>query len=1063
MFLYQSNRLENLFVALCDILDDPLDDPLAAEIIVVQNPGMARWLSQHIAHQTGIAANLSFPLPASFIWDIFSQTLEKLPDLSLFDRDVLLWRVLHQLKRLDDPSLLEISTYLQDDPDGGKLFQLSARITDLFDQYLVYRPDMLLDWEQGRDNQWQAVLWRRLTENSAVHRAGLLRKFLAAWQQGRLRTDTLPKRVCLFGINSLAPAWLEVIARISERIDVHVFHLSPCRQAWDDILPERLLAIKRRTWRSRSLDDISGYFTSGNPLLASMGSLGREFFSRLMEYDPREIDLYVEPDSSSLLGRIQGDILELRDRTGETADLLDPADSSISFHCCHSPMREVQVLHDRLLDCFAADPTLKPADILVMAPDISRYAPAVAGVFGAVRGELRIPWSLADCAQRGEQPVLDGFLELLELIAGRCTASDLPALLENRAIRRRMQLDEQDISALRSRIRAAGIRWGLDQEQRSRQGLAEYAAHTWEFGLDRLLLGYITGPLEQPLLDIMPCSCSGMFNDCSLWLGGLTEFVRRLQRLYRQLAGEHSPADWSRILLRMLDDFFDDTGNSHDQDGLLMLREVITHFAECCEKAQCNEPLNFSLIRSHFERLLAEFAGGKAFLAGRVTFCNMVPMRSVPFKIIWLLGMNDTDYPRSQRPPDFDCMAQKPRLGDRSRRDDDRYLFLEALLSVRSQLFISWVGRDQQENTSLPSSVVVAELRDYIDRAYQTAESRPASAMLTVEYPLQPFSRHCFDGTSETASYADVWLPATENNDNHVFVQSPLTGDSPEQIDIGELCRFWTHPVRFFLERRLGLCLYLDDEQLPEEEVFQPDHLQRYQLAREIMTSLLAGDEPQPVFHRLQAAGELPGGKFGHLLYQEIFDGALALVQKVGPLLTAPVEPIEVKLGLHNCKLGGWLTSLYSTGRISYRPTRLKPRDLLRLWIHHLVLSLQQPAGVQPVSIHAATDRVICFKTVDNPAGELEPLLHYYLRGLGQPLHFYPKTSMARAEGKTEAAGMKNARNAWHSGYFNGEEQDPAYELALQGQDPLDDRFQELAGLFVPVLDHVQEFSEPLL
>jgi exodeoxyribonuclease V gamma subunit len=335
--------------------------------------------------------------------------------------------------------------------------------------------------------------------------------------------------------------------------------------------------------------------------------------------------------------------------------------------------------------------------------------------------------------------------------------------------------------------------------------------------------------------------------------------------------------------------------------------------------------------------------------------------------------------------------------------------------------------------------------------------------MLTVEYPLQPFSRHCFDGTPETASYADAWLPAAENDAPRVFVPSPLTGNAPKQIEIDDLCRFWTHPVRFFLERRLGLHLSLDDEQLPEEEAFRLDYLQRYQIAREIMTSLLAGEEAQPVYHRFQAAGELPVGRSGHLLYQEIFDGALALVRKVGPLLSAPVEPVEIKLDLHNCTLEGWLTSLYSTGRISYRPTSLKARDLLRLWIQHLVLSLQQPAGVHPVSIHAATDRVICFKSVEDPAGKLESLLHDYLRGLRQPLHFYPGTSMAWAEAKTEAARMKNARNAWHSGYFDGEEQDPAYELALQGQDPLDDRFQELAGLFVPVLDHMQELSDPPL
>ena len=1060
MYLYQSNRLENLFAALCEILAEPLADPLATEIIVVQNPGMARWLSQHIALQTGIAANLAFPLPATFIWEIFAQTLGELPDLSAFDRDVLLWRVLAELEQLlTDPSMQEIAAYLQDDEDGSRRFQLAGKITDLFDQYLVYRPEMLMDWEKGKDSHWQAVLWRQLTGNGSMHRVTLLQRFTEAWGTGDLRTNNMPERVCFFGINSLAPAYLGVIAQISDLIDVHIFHLSPCRQAWDDILPERLLAIKRQTWRNQALDDISSYFTSGNPLLASMGAVGREFFSQLMQFDPLAIDLYTEPESSSLLAMIQGDILDLRDRTEEPPVPLDPSDTSIRFHCCHSPMREVQVLHDRLLDLFASDPTLKPADILVMAPDINLYAPAVAGVFGSARQELHIPWSIADRSKRGEQPVIDGFLALLELSSSRFTAPGVIALLENRAILRRFHLKEEDFSIMRSRIRNAGIRWGLDQEQRRLQGMDDSDIHTWEFGLERLLLGYITGPLSAPFQDIMPCS--GMMNDSGPWLGSLAGFIRELQRLQQQLRRDHTPASWSRILLQMLDVFFDDTGNSRDQEGLLMLREVISDFATYCAKAGFNESINLTLIRSHFELQLAEPAGGQAFLAGRVTFCNMVPMRSVPFRVIWLLGMNDMDYPRSQRPPTFDLMARNPRLGDRSRRDDDRYLFMEALLSARSHFSISWVGRDQRENTPLPPSVVVAELRDYIDRAWQSGPEQPASEQLTVQYPLQPFSRQCFDGNPKTASYADVWLPASGNYFEHVFIDNPLPEPDLQQVDIGQLVRFWNHPVRFFLEQRLGLRLRLDDDLLPESEAFSLDNLEKYLLAQEIMTSLLAGENPQPHFHRLQAAGELPRGKFGHILYREMCDIAASLVRELKPLTIEPVEPIEINLSLADFQLCGWLTSLYSIGRINYRPANLKPKDLLQLWIHHLVLTLLQPPGVQPVSIHAATDATICFRAVDDPEAELELLLRYYQQGLTEPLHFYPRTSHAWAKTKKETARMNNARRAWHSSFkYTGEEEDQAYEIALRSQEPLDEQFQELATLFLPILAHVEEYHE---
>ncbi len=1056
MYLYQSNRLEVLFDALCRIFTTPLDDPLTQEIIVVQNPGMARWLSQHIAQQTGIAANLDFPLPATFIWDIFRRTLGELPDLSAFDRSILLWRIMARLEELQaDPSMREIALYLEDDGDGDRRFQLAGIISNLFDQYLVYRPDMLLQWEAGKENHWQAVLWRNLSADDAMHRAALLQRFNEAEAAGTLNTNTLPHRVCFFGINSLAPAYLDVIARISALTDVHIFHLSPCRQAWDDILPRRLLAMKRQSWRTQGLDDISDYFTCGNPLLASMGGLGREFFSQLMEMDPVEIDLYAAPEPISILNIIQADILDLRDRSQEEPIPLDPDDTSIRFHCCHSPMREIQVLHDRLLDLFAANPALKPADILIMAPDINQYAPLVAGVFGSAPQALRIPWSIADQSRRGRQPVIDAFLGLLELSSGRFTAPEVVALLENHAILRRFDLSADDFSALRAGIEEAGIRWGLDREQRRRQGMDSSDFHTWDFGLKRLLLGYLTGPLDAPFQEIMPCST--MRGNASSWLGSLAECIRRLQQLQGRLHKKNTAEAWGRILQKMVEDFFDPGDSRSDQEGVLLLLETISHFTDCCTKAGFTDPINLSIVRRYFCELLAEPAGGQAFLSGRVTFCNMVPMRSVPFKVLWLLGMNDMDYPRSQRPPAFDLIAQRPRLGDRSRRDDDRYLFLEALLSARSHLSISWIGRDRQENTALPPSVVVAELRDYIDRAWTPGtEGKTAADHLTIEYPLQPFSRRCFNGNPKTASYADVWLPVTGPPDGELFFTPPMQPPEQEtdQVDIIDLVRFWNHPVRFFLQQRLGLQLHQQNDLLPEAEAFSLDALQRYQLTGEITSTLLAEEDPAPLSHRLQAAGTLPRGEFGRIIYRKMQETATSLVLELTPLTRQPVTPCEINLGLQDSGISGWLTALYSSGRISYRPAKLKAKDLLQLWIGHLVLCLLRPEGVEQVSIHVATDTAVCFRAVKDPVAELTPFLRYYRQGLSEPLHFYPETSKAWAKAKTETAAINAARRAWYSGFkHTGEGEDQAYGIALRGQDPLDAQFEELAALFLPILD----------
>ena len=1065
MHLYQSNRLENLFSLLCKILAEPLSDPLTSEIIVVPNPGMARWLTHRIAETTGIAANLEFPLPASFIWRIFGNTMGELPDLSAFSREVLPWRILTHLKTLTaDAAMAEISQYLEDDSDGMRAFQLADTVADLFDQYLVFRPDMLLDWEQKgrrqlsapdpattRHGRWQALLWRDLTRGHPLHRASLLQLFFQRSGEGSLQTADLPERIFLFGINSLAPAYLAVIEQISQYTEVHIFHLSPCRQAWDDILPERLLTGKRKSWQQAGQTDISTYYTCGNPLLASMGRMGREFFSQLLQYDPVTTDLYQKPRSQSLLASLQADILDLRDRTENQDGLIDPADASVTFHNCHSRLREIQVLHDRLLDLFGADPALKPDDILVMAPDISRYAPLIAGVFGAVEERLFIPWSIGDRRADEEGMVQRAFLDLLSVTSSRCSATEIMDLLENRVIGDRFMIGEEDIPGLRRRVAASGIRWGLDRRQRRQRGLEDSNIHTWEFGLQRLLLGHITGPVDSCDLGIVASATQA--GSSPAWLGGLARFIRRLQSLLEELAREHEAAAWSDLLLQMVDDFFAENSDDY-ADGIRFLRETIHDFAADIEQAHFSDPLSCAVIRSLFSRRLATPSGGRLFLTGRVTFCNMVPMRSVPFRVIWLLGMNDADYPRCRRPPDFDLMAKKPRIGDRNRRDDDRYLFLEALLSARDRFIVSWIGRDQRQNSDLPPSVMVAELRDYIDRS-RPMEPLPSSELLTTDHPLQPFSRRCFDGNPKTCTYSQLWLPTPPQKQNNVFVDKPLPAPDLEEIQAGMLVRFWQHPVRFFLEQRIGLRLTVAEELLPDSEPFTLNPLTGYQVKQSILTRLLALEEPLFACRLAEASAQIPRGETGRRHCLEMLSQATSVLERVQARSTSPAPTHEFSLSLADIRLVGELDGLHDRGIISFRPAKCKAKDLLRLWIRHLLLCLLRPPAVDPVSIHVGTDATLTLAPVDEPEPELEQLVRLFLQGMGEPLHFYPEVSYALASAAKPTTGMNRARRKWQTNYqYRGEEEDPAYALALRGRDPLDDRFQELATMiFDPILE----------
>lgn len=1066
LYFFQSNRQERLFDRLCTLHSETPGDPLRPREIVVQNPGMARWLSQQIALRQGIAANIHFPLPARFIWQIFAGQLDLEENGDLFTRSVLRWRIFVEMNRPEASSAFaEIRGYLADDSDGRKAFQLAGKIGDLFDQYLVYRPDMLLAWESDPANtDWQAVLWRRLTTSSGEHRAGYFDRFMQKARQNGLDPAALPQQVAVFGISSLAPSYLAVIQAISRIVDVHLFHLSPCREFWADLASEAEIA-KKSFSHPEAAAAVSTYFDTGNPLLASWGKLGREFLGLMYNLDMTEESEYEEPPGPSLLACLQRDILDLVDHSGPAGEKLTLAekDRSVQLHSCYSRMREVQVLHDRLLEMFEQDPALLPGDVLVMAPDIEQYAPYVRAVFGGMADQMFIPWSLADRSVAGEHPLTDSLLGLFELTAGRCSAPEIMAFLEDEMVMRRFQLQRNDLTTVRNWIRESGIRWGLDLAHRHVFSREVDDAHTWNFGLNRLFMGFFTGSGPELVHGIAPLgSISTAGGEL---LGRMAEFLDRLRWCREKLNRDRRPADWTTLLLDILDQFYDAGTGEEDQQVIGQLREAICSLEEDWEQAGFTGKVSLAVIKSWLQEIGSTPSSGQAFLSGRVTFCNMVPMRSVPFNIVCLLGMNDSDYPRDQGRIGFDRMAQKPRPGDRNRRDDDRYLFLEALLSARSVFYISWIGHDQHDNSPRPPSVIVADLLDYIERSFVTGSGNPLPQPI-ICHPLQPFSSKCFDGTPGTGSFASQWLPHTvQKRDNTVFIPGSLPAPPPEwqTVELRQFLQFWSHPVLYFLQERLEMKLSGIEELLEEDEPFVPDPLHNYLLISRLVDLRLDGQEPERIYSRLLAEGALPHGMFARNIFSRLNRQADEFLSALTRLIREPVEPLEVNINIDSYRLQGWLDGLYQAGCIRYRPARLKGRDLVKTWIEHLVLNFLGTAGSKPRSIFLGGDKIVQFTAVAESVDILKTLLDLYWEGLSRPLHFYPETSRCWFEakdGKKDAA----AESRWLGNYMaRGEGDGPEYRLALQGKAPLDDEFVRLAGaVYGPLFAHLEEVDAAL-
>ena len=1066
----QSNRFEVLTERLADLLRQPLPTPLTREIVVTQSNGMARWLSLRLAERLGVCANVRFQFPATFLWDMSRLVLRQLPLTSAFDKPILVWRVMALLRTLENtPHFAPLLAYLGDSDDRFRRYELASRIADGFDQYLVYRPDWIEKWEAGEETHWQAELWRRLAPVGAAHRVQVQERFRKMLRSGDFDRQRLPKRIAVIGVAALPPLYLELLAELARHIDVHLFVLNPCQEYWGDIQAERDLARL-----GEEIDPEEAYLTVGNPLLASLGKQGRDFIDLLQAYPRVEWDGFAEPLGESLLHRLQADILHLRERGTEDCPPLPlhPDDRSLQIHVCHGPMREVEVLHDQLLALFAARPELKPSDVMVMAPDIAVYGPLIEAVFGGAPRERRIPFSIADQGISVENPLIEVFFELLDLGGGRYDAAQVLRLLEPMAVRRRFGLvAEEDQARVHRWVREVGIRWGIDAELKQTWDLPATAEHTWRAGLDRLLLGYaLPGQNRDPYDGILPYD--EVEGSEARALGCLWSFLEALFGLDALLRENRSLTAWGEVLRAVLERFFE--AHEREENELQQIRTALEQLRDAADLAKFDEAVPLSVLKSALRgQLNTTESGVGRFLGGGVSCCAMVPMRDIPFPVVCLLGMNDDAYPRPQRPLGFDLMASRFRRGDRSRRQDDRYLFLEILLSARSGLYLSYVGQGIRDNAVLPPSVLISELLDVVDRGFHSADGGRASTQLLTRHPLQPFSRRYFSGDARLFSYAREWVEASRQaGRGQETAPALLTEALPEPepalrvVNLEGLIRFFGNPVRWLLRERLGIRVEEGERALETREPFVLDGLENYQLLGRALELHRENRPMADIETILRASGALPHGQVGECVFATAQERIVRFAGRLGRLGSQEeIEPLNVDLTLGEFRLSGRLSGLTPAGWVGYRLAAMGAKDYLNLWLRHLVLNAVAPEEVEPCSYWVAENRDVMLEPVADPYEQLQALLDLYWRGTQCLLPFFPKSALAYVENLNRNSdserALRAARDRWEgSEYQRGypEREDAYYRLAFRDVDPLDEQFVALAlAIFEPLLGHARQ------
>ncbi len=1070
LITHRASHGEALAHGLADVLAVPPGDPFAAEVVAVPAKGVERWLAQRLSHVLGtdsgdgVCANVAFPWPSTLVDEALQATSTEHEDaVERWTPARAVWPLLDVIDASTptEPWCRSLAQHLgSDTEDKGRRLAVARRLATRFDEYGQSRPGMLRAWAAGRDERgdgslldddlrWQAELWRRLRDSLAEPSPAELLDDACLRLRDQPDLSTLPTRISVLGASRLSPARLQVLAALAEHRDVHLWlnHASPA--LWD--------TVAATTPARRRRDDTTRARLT-NPLLTSLSRDVLELQQLVARTAPdHETALHESgPPNDTLLGRLQQDLAE--DRVPTDPPPLAATDRSVQVHACHGRTRQVEVLREVIVGLLADHPTLEPRDVLVMCPDVETFAPIIAATFAigaeddAAHPAAKLRVRLADRALRQTNALLAVLSQLLELGTARLTASQVLDLAGTPAVRQRFGFDDDELERLRDWTVGAGVRWGLDGEHRATWQLGDVEQGSWRIGLDRLLLGAAMEGALDSWGDVVPLDDVDS-SDIDL-AGRLAELVDRLAAAQALMATAHTAQDWMAGLEDAVTGL---AATTHDTAWqLLQLRGELDDIAEAATGSTAL--LNLADVRA----LLADSLAGRptraGFRTGTLTVCTLVPMRSVPHRVVCLLGLDDGVFPRQSSHDGDDVLGRDPWVGERDPRSEDRQLFLDAICAAEDHLVITYTGADERTGAPVPPAVPLGELLDALDRTATAPPGTRVRDAVTTHHALQPFDPRNFQtGELLTArpfsfdplSYAGARAAAAPRAQPPRVYTAPLPPQPPADVDLADLRRLLTHPARGFLRQRLQVAETRGEEEPADALPVELDQLEKWAVGDRVLHERLHGLSPAQCMALERQRGNLPPGPLSNALLQDIGGRVDHLLEASTLERQHPPESHDVDIALADgTRLAGTVSGVRGDVVFSLTYSRLAARHRLLAWVDLVAVTVARPdRRWSAVAVGRARGRrVNAQRSVFDPlsaaeaAAALEELVALYRAGLRSPLPVPLKTAAAYAWRRIAAdtpTAREGAEQEWVTGMFPGEQEDAEHVLLYGERAPL--------------------------
>lgn len=974
MILYYSG---NQLTVLADHLSDSLksqmpNDPFQSQTILVPNRDSAKWLQLYLSEKLGIAANYRFMMPAEWHWNQIREIYPDLPKVLPSDPEPMKWTL---FSLLTEPEVLEkfdrLYKYISEQSEEMRetaTLKLSRQLASVYDQYLIYRPEMILRWDATKigseDEKWQAELWKLLTERwNKSFKTPICRhkgKLFEIAEKEFKRKDSVSETTLFVFNPGLIPASIARFMKVySEKHLVYLF-------------------------QNRVTENVSKEYDCS--ILNSLAEESMSIDSIYNSISADENKVFSEFNSVSFLNEVKSRIS--KNKPDEKSEFDN--DESIQVRSCHSPLREIETLHQFLLERFETDPTLKPDDILVVTPDLAPYEKVIDAVFGVQEEGLpAIPYRTPSSGFQESVQITNTFLEYLNLLTSRFRFDDVFDLFESKPVLDRFKISESDASKIKEWLEDNYIIWGIDEEHRREWGQPEQKTHTWKRAMQRIWDGDIIGSNRVGQLSFDRYEGVKTISDRDRW-AVFNRFFNFLNDS-RQIVKQPKSADqWCDLVTRWASEIFSD-GVINDGAGY-EVKSGIESLRNQFEASSVEGKISFKLIRSEIEAVLENRTGRSARFTDGVTFSSMVPVRGLPFKLIAMIGLNEESFPRKQNAPDFDLMNQNPRVTERDRKKEDKALFLESVMAAGEIHYCSYIGQSKVDNEHLPPSPIVSEWLDYLSRI----TGREQESWVRYE-AISGFSPNVFTkGKNYSKKYYSAMQAAISDSSDRkggIQFQKPIEShDVQNDVELSDLIRFYTKHPDWFLRNRFD-ARPRDPEE--ERDEFSLSTLERHQLFRQIFSWRLSGIEPQKTQDVVLESGIVPAGWSGRKNLNELSESVDIALQVLDELNTKPeLTSLDININMKGNRLTGLVENYSNRELVQINPSSKRGGNLFKAWLNHLAV---QASGLFEntksrfiCELKKGEPIVITIHPVKDPVQLLGELMEEYRGFSGKPLKFFP-------------------------------------------------------------------------